>query len=779
MNIDIYSPKKAQTDSSGVSYPGFVSNRKNSLGSEVRCYNLTHFSLVSGDLVTILNEHGGSTAIVAAVDETGKNVATEVGLSALKLQENPLTGLEIKDFTKWLGERHLSASDVNFYQLFDVLTEPQSDFIFKSELNCELWIGAPSPEDMMENGGGNTLSVFISSESIDRDRKLPKPLAKVKEEFTIKRASAHAYKVKKGEYIQIIDIEGQQCSDFIAFPQHSLDDGLERFIDSTVTRTMVGSAYPQPGLFDKFYDQDMQPLLALVQDTVGRHDTFALACTARGYEARGYPGHINCSDNISTAVKPYGISQRRAWPAINLFFNSWILPHDNHLSSDEAWSRPGDYVVMQALTDLLCVSTACPDDIDPINGWNPTDIHVRIYESSEKIEKAIAHRPYTESEVIMTEYSAFHPRTSELTQTFHVARDLWLPNSYESTRAMEEYWACRESVTVQDMSSLRKFDIVGPDAQQLLQLTMSKNIAKLSINRGLYGLILSDTGAVIDDGTLFRLGHELFRWCCGSDESGKQLRAIAEQHNLKVWIKSIWSSMPNLAVQGPKSRELLKKIVFTDVHQPDLDNVKWFGFTIGRLFDRDGPVFMLTRTGFTGELGYEIFCDHTHALEIWDAIMEAGQEFDIKPMGGEALSMIRIEAGLMVAGAEFGDDIDALEAGLEFAVDFDKEEFVGKTALERNKASQKRKLVGLIFDSNIVPHHGDPIYFGQFQVGVITSATYSPMLEKPIAMARLSVEYSHTDVKLEVGQLDGRMKRLSATVTTLPFIDPQRKRARA
>jgi len=104
----------------------------------------------------------------------------------------------------------------------------------------------------------------------------------------------------------------------------SLNDGLERYIDSTATRSMIRGAYPIPGLFDKFYDQDLRPLLKLKQDTVGRHDTFALACTARGYEERGFFGHLNCSDNISHAYSPYGIAQRPAWPAINFFFNSWI-----------------------------------------------------------------------------------------------------------------------------------------------------------------------------------------------------------------------------------------------------------------------------------------------------------------------------------------------------------------------------------------------------------------------------------------------------------------------
>ncbi len=546
-----------------------------------------------------------------------------------------------------------------------------------------------------------------------------------------------------------------------------------------MTRTLAGGAYPLPGLYDKFYDQDMRPLLAVVQDTVGRHDTFALACTARGYEERGYPGHVNCSDNISDALDPYGVSRKAAWPAINFFFNSWILPGDNRLRSDEAWSRPGDHVVMQALDDLVCVSTACPDDVDPINGWNPTDIHVRVYRPEKPIRRAVAHRPFAENEAVMTAQSAFHERTSELTHSFHVARDLWLPTSYEATRAIEEYWACREAVTVQDMSSLRKYDIAGPDAERLLDLCLSRDVTRLSMNRGTYALMTTASGGVIDDGTLFRLEPESFRWCCGTEESARQLKTVAEDRGYKAWIRSHWSSMPNLAVQGPHSRELLSRIVFTQPAHPKLENLKWFGFTIARIQDREGQPFMLTRTGFTGELGYEIFCNQADAVAIWDAVMTAGEDLGVIPMGSEALEMLRIEAGLMVSGSEFGPDVDAFEAGLGFAVDLNKDDFIGREALVRNSRSPRKKTVGLVLEGSESPSHGDPVFDGHIPVGVVTSATPSPTLKRPIALARLNIEQSQTGQVLEVGRLDGRMKRLSATVCDVPFYDPKRERVRA
>ncbi|MEM6667406.1 MAG: glycine cleavage T C-terminal barrel domain-containing protein, partial [Pseudomonadota bacterium] len=504
-----------------------------------------------------------------------------------------------------------------------------------------------------------------------------------------------------------------------------------------------------------------------------------LACTARGYEDRGFPGHVNCSDNISEAYEPFGIARRRAWPAINFFFNSWIAPGDNTLGADEAWSRPGDFVTLRALTDLVCVSTACPDDVDPINGWNPTDVHVRVYRDDTPIQKAVSYRtaPYREGR--LTEDSAFQTRTAALTRSFQVGRSVWVPSHYEATGAIEEYWACRNAATLQDVSPLRKFDIMGPDAARLLQHCMTRNVARLSVHRGIYALLCDERGTVMDDGTLFRLADDVFRWCCGSDHSGVHLTEQAERLGLRAWIKPLSETLPNLALQGPKSRDILKGLVFTQPTRPALENLKWFGCTVARLKDRDGPAFMLTRTGFTGELGYEIFCDRADAPAIWDAIMDAGAPHGLVPMGAAAMDMLRIEAGLMVAGAEIVPDADAFEAGLGFAVDLKKDDFIGRAALERNAAAPRRALVGLVFEGNDPAAHGDPVFSGRERVGTVTSATLSPTLDRAIALARVAVENADTGAPLHVGRLDGDMKRLTATVTTIPFTDPNREKPRA
>ena len=233
-----------------------------------------------------------------------------------------------------------------------------------------------------------------------------------------------------------------------------------------------------------------------------------------------------------------------------------------------------------------------------------------------------------------------------------------------------------------------------------------------------------DTGAVIDDGTLFRLEDQIFRWCCGHEESVRHLRSLADAHGLQVQITDMNEALVNLALQGPRSRDILRKVCFTQPQVPSVDQVKWFGLTVGRLHNREGAAFMVSRTGYTGELGYELFCAPNDAVAVWDALMKAGAEFGLTPMGSAALEIIRIEAGL------------------GFAVDLKKTEFIGREALERNAKDPHKVLMGLIFDGDDVPQPGAPVLIGERQVGVVTSATRSPTLERAIAFVRLSVEHA-------------------------------------
>ena len=182
---------------------------------------------------------------------------------------------------------------------------------------------------------------------------------------------------------------------------------------------------------------------------------------------------------------------------------------------------------------------------------------------------------------------------------------------------------------------------------------------------------------------------------------------------------------------------------------------------MGRIGTEDGVPIIVSRTGYTGELGYEIWCHPDDGPAVWDAVWESGGSEPPTPFGLEALDMVRIEAGLIVSGNEFDDQVDPFEAGIGFTVDLrNEEDFVGRTALLERSAHPQRVLVGLQLEGSEVATHGDPVYLGRQQVGVITSGTRSPVLKTNIALCRMAVGYREVGTEVEVGKLDGLQKRI-------------------
>ncbi|MEB2603417.1 DUF1989 domain-containing protein [Burkholderia cenocepacia] len=636
--------------------------------------------------------------------------------------------------------------------------------------------GDPVPVDCVGRPATELhLSVDRASASTDTSVPLADPLA----DFVIRPGTAVAYTVAAGEYIQIVDVDGRQCSDFVAFDLDALGRHQEVGLDPTVTRTLNGHAYPRPGLYSRFFDQLMQPMLEVVHDTVGRHDTFALACTARYYETQGYLGHANCSDNISTTLAEYGIAARPGWPAINFFFNTTIDAH-GQMTIDEPWSRPGDYVLMRALKPLLCVSTSCPDDIDPANAWQPTDIRIRTYSSEARFTMSTALRPTPDALPVLTRQSGFHARTSALTQHFVDYRGWHLPARFDGYGTIDEYYGCRERAAIIDLSALRKFDVVGPDAEALLQYCLTRDVRRLAVGQVVYSAMCHPHGGMLDDGTLMRLGPDTFRWICGDDFAGIWLREQANKLAMKAWIKSSSDQIHNVAVQGPHSRTILSSLIRTPATQPSLDSLGWFRFLIGRLDGDNGCPVLVSRTGYTGELGYEVWCHPRDAEVVWDAIWTAGQPHGLVPLGLDALDLLRIEAGLVFAGYEFSDETDPFEAGIGFSVPLKTktDDFVGREALLRRSAHPQRRLVGLVLAGNEPAHHGDCVYNGRAQVGVVTSGMRSPILGKSIALARIDVHHAQAGTPLQVSKLDGQQKRIDAQVTAPIFYDPEKTRVR-
>ena len=607
----------------------------------------------------------------------------------------------------------------------------------------------------------------------------PDPLADPIRDINIQPGKAFAYEVKKGEYIQILDVKGRECSDFQAFSVRALDKGLEREIDPTTTRSLMGNLYPEPGIFSKYWTVDHEPLVEIVQDTCGRHDTFGLACTARYYEDLGYPGHVNCSDNINAELSGFGVRPRGGWPAINFFFNT-MLDASNAFAMDDPWSRPGDYVLLRAMSDLVCVSSACPCDIDPANGWNPTDIQVRTYSAREDFSRSVGYRKSAEADVEDTRKTGFHECFARHTRDFVEYNGYWLANTFTNHGAIEEYWAVREKAAIMDLSPLRKYEVTGPDAEELLQLCVTRNMKKLSVGQVVYTAMCYEHGGMIDDGTVYRLGDMNFRWIGGNDTSGLWLKEQAEQRGLNAWVRPSTDQLHNIAVQGRNSRDILKNVFWTPPTQPSIDELPWFRLTIARIADYSGTAVVISRTGYSGELGYEIFCHPNDAPEVFDAVWGAGQAYGLKPLGLAALDMMRIEAGLIFAGSEFDDTTDPFEAGIGFAVPLKSktDDFIGRAALEKRKAHPRRKLVGFEIDGGTVPRPGDCVRIGKAQVGEITSAMKSPFLGKVIALGRVDVVHAGPGTEIEIGQLDGQQKRLKAVVSAFPHFDPGKSRVK-
>jgi aminomethyltransferase len=718
---------------------------------------------------------GGSTTVQLRGDDRVTVIDPDGGQPAELIARAP-DGRE--DFGA-LGA--VSEATAGVLRLFGRDSAPGSSQSFDCERDVLLVVAAPGGRVVDGDPPASALVVEVrrATPRPEAQVDLPPPLAEPRLDFRIDRASALAYEVKEGEYIQIIDVEGKQCSDFLAFHEHKLQKGLERGIDGVTTRTLMGAAVPGPGLYAKFFDVDMDPLVEVVQDTVGRHDMFALACQAKYYEDMGYPGHVNCTDNFNGQVTPYGIAARKGWEALNFFYNT-SLDADNMLAFDEPWSRPGDYVLLRAAGDLVCASSACPDDIDPANAWECTEVHVRVYSPENRFSKAIAHRVTPEAEPVMTKETAFHPRTSELTKSFVEYRGYWLPHCFNNEGGIAEYWACREKVVMMDLSPLRKWEVLGPDAEKLIQLAITRDARRLAVGQVVYTAVCNETGGMIDDATVFRLGDDNFRFIGGDPYDGVWLKELAERTGLKVWVKPSTDELHNVAVQGPASRDLMKQIVWTPPTQPALEELKWFRFLVGRFGGYDGIPVVVSRTGYTGELGYEVFCHPGDGPAVWDAIWEAGQPYGLKPLGLEALDMIRIEAGLIFAGYEFDDQVDPFEAGIGFTVKLDSEDdFVGKEALLERSAHPQRKLVGLELEGSETAGHGDEVWDGRRRVGVVTSGTRSPTLRQNVALCRMAVQYSEIGTAVEVGKLDGLQKRIPAQVVRFPFYDPDKTRPRS
>jgi len=378
--------------------------------------------------------------------------------------------------------------------------------------------------------------------------------------------------------------------------------------------------------------------------------------------------------------------------------------------------------------------------------------------------------------------TAFHSRTdaANLLNHWHSWKGYTTSDAYFDTAL--EYFACRNATGVFDLCPMTKYRIKGPDALDFLDRLVTRDMTKIKAGRVAYAVWCNDAGKVIDDGTIFHLSEGEYRLC----SYGRHLawfRAAAIGFDVSIVEET--DDVAALAVQGPTSCAILKDFGLTGI-----ENLKPFGLAY---FDFTGSRLMVSRTGFTGDLGYELWTEPGLAEKLWDDLFHAGRLRGIRPMGGNALEMTRVEAGFLQAEVDFlpADDVvrpgrarSPYELGLDWLVDLKKPNFNGRRALAKEKSTNSSvwQLVKLSIEGN-KPATSSYIYAGtKKQVGFVTSAMWSPVAKQNIALATVRAPHGSngSDLHAEIYyQREMHWSRVMAKceVVEKPFWDPPRRRA--
>ena len=391
--------------------------------------------------------------------------------------------------------------------------------------------------------------------------------------------------------------------------------------------------------------------------------------------------------------------------------------------------------------------------------------------------------------------TAVHERTFPLCESLNYRE--W--SGYYAVSAYEahhdhEYNAIRNAAALIDISPLFKYRLSGKDATRLVDRIVTRDLKKVSVGSVIYTPWCDEHGKVIDDGTVSRLAENTYRWTA-ADPSLRWFHQNAA--GLDVRIEDISDDVAALALQGPTSGRLLKAIA-----EADIENLKYFKVTSGKIA---GVPVDISRTGYTGDLGYEIWIPWKDAVRVWDELMSKGKAFDVHAAGMLALDVSRIEAGLLLIDVDFNGSKKALigsqkytplEMGLGRLVALDKGRFVGQEALRREaKEGPKREIVGLELHWNAVEAIYErlnlapqipaaasrvavPVYREGEWAGKATSTTWSPTLKKMIALATVGRGHTAVGTRLEMEvTVEAVRHRVPATVVKMPFFNPPRKTA--
>jgi aminomethyltransferase len=366
--------------------------------------------------------------------------------------------------------------------------------------------------------------------------------------------------------------------------------------------------------------------------------------------------------------------------------------------------------------------------------------------------------------------------------------------SYETTPD-PEYFAFRHSAGLIDVTPLFKYEVTGPDAARFLARVMSRDIRKLKPGRVTYLCWCDDDGKVIDDGTVSRLGETHYR-VTAAEPSLSWFARFARGYDVKI--EDSTAAIGALSLQGPNARAILAEVVDFDIGA-----LKFFGVMRGKLAGID---VWVSRTGYTGDLGYEIWTANAAAPQLYDAIMTAGRQHAIMPAGLDAMDVARIEAGFIMNGVDYFSAHHCMtrerqnspfELGLEWTLELDREPFIGQEALKREKArGSERLFVGLDIDwvelENIFGEYdlppevptrawrdGKPVYdqSGEW-IGQATSGAWSPTLKKNLALAQIRAPFAKPGTKVKIeATVEYHRHMVTATVVKPPFYNPSRKKA--
>ena len=370
----------------------------------------------------------------------------------------------------------------------------------------------------------------------------------------------------------------------------------------------------------------------------------------------------------------------------------------------------------------------------------------------------------------MSMATAFHARISDLTDDWMDLFGYAAPAVVTDTEG--EYRAVREGVGLMDFSMLRKLDITGPGALELVDGLLTRDLARVRPGHIAYGALVDDDGKMVDDCTAAVIAGDHVRFCGANDRDGEMFAEAAA--GTGVTVSPFTDDMPHLCVQGPSSRGLLQTL--TD---SDLSNAAFPYYTFRERVRVAGiPVFM-TRLGYTAELGYELWVERAAAIDVWDALMEAGRAWSMRLVGMTALDLLRIEGGFIIGGVEYDPSISPYECGLGWAVDRSKARLPGRAGLERDREATTRRLTSVTLDDGGEEASGAALLLRDGDgrsVGEITQAVRSPLLGgRTLGLAR--VDRPHQVAGTALTALVGG-REVGGEVVSHPVYDPLRTRAK-